>query len=154
MPSILTFQKTRGSQLILAIGALTVVLASAHAANGLILQCPQSINQKSIQLRDTPSGWTTFVHNPLYLHGAAPMSGPPEELGELADYRENREKGAMVYTYRLDAPFPAGKWLSCTYGEADQISLGMKLPDNVKVCTFRYKKGPHVGEKTIAISCE
>jgi hypothetical protein len=127
---------------------------SAQAAPEPALQCPQSIAQKSVQLTITPAGWTTFVRSPFYLHGAAPMSGPPNELGELADYSEKREKGAMVYTYKLDAPFPAGKWLSCTYGEGDQVSLGIKLADSIKVCTFRYKKGRHVGENNIDINCQ
>jgi hypothetical protein len=137
-----------------ALAGFTTIVMSAQAAPEPALQCPQSIEQKSVQLINAPAGWATFVHKPLYLHGAAPMSGPPNELGELADYSEKREKGAMVYTYKLDAPFPAGKWLSCTYGEGDQISLGMKLADNIKVCTFRYKKGTHVGENNIAISCQ
>jgi len=138
--------------LLAALGGLTTAVP-ALAAPESVLQCPQSIEQKSVQLINTPAGWTTFVHGPLYLHGAAPMSGPPNELGELADYSEKREKGVMVYTYKLDAPFPAGKWLSCTYGEGDQVSLGVKLADNVEVCTFRYKKGRHVGENNIAINC-
>jgi hypothetical protein len=81
------------------------------------------------------------------------MSGPPEELGELADFSQKREKGAWIYTYQLDYPFPAGKWLACLYGESDQLTLGKKLDDNVKVCSFTYRQGEHVGENKITIAC-
>jgi len=150
----IAFTKGLAPRFLAALGGFTAIAAHALAAPEPVPQCPQFIEQQSVQLINTPAGWTTFVHEPLYLHGAAPMSGPPKELGELADYSEKRDKGAMVYTYKLDAPFPAGKWLSCTYGEGDQISLGMRLADNIKVCTFRQKKGPHVGENYIAINCQ
>ncbi|WP_371871673.1 STY0301 family protein [Pseudoduganella violacea] len=129
------------------------VPASA-APSGPVLECPQFIEQKSVQISNAPSGWTTFVRAPLYLHGAAPMSGPPEELGELAEFSQKREKGVWIYTYQLDAPFPAGKWLACTYGESDQVTLGKRLDDNTRVCSFRYQKGRHVGENIIAIACK
>ncbi|WP_374015197.1 STY0301 family protein [Massilia sp. BJB1822] len=134
--------------------AFTALTAPASAAPGLVLECPQFIEQKSVQISNVPPGWTTFVRAPLYLHGAAPMSGPPEELGELAEFSQKREKGGWIYTYQLDVPFPAGKWLACTYGESDQVTLGRKLNDNVRVCSFRYRKGRHVGENDIAIACK
>ncbi|WP_256079947.1 STY0301 family protein [Massilia sp. YIM B04103] len=134
--------------------AFAALTAPASAAPGLVLECPQFIEQKSVQISNVPPSWTTFVRAPLYLHGAAPMSGPPEELGELAEFSQKREKDVWVYTYQLDAPFPAGKWLACTYGESDQVTLGRKLDDNVRVCSFRYRKGRHVGENDIAIACK
>lgn len=139
---------------------LAALLALRLAAIGTVqaapednLSCPQSIEPNSVQLTHTPGGWTPFVHRPLYLHGAEPKSGPPEELGELADFSQKREKGAWIYTYRLDYPFPAGKWLACLYGESDQVTLGKKLDDSVKVCSFTYRQGEHVGENRITISC-
>jgi hypothetical protein len=143
----------KAPRLFAALVMFAVLVAPALAAPGPLLECPQFIEQKSVQLTNTPSGWTTFVRAPLYLHGAAPMSGPPEDLGELAEFSQKREKGAWIYTYQLDAPFPAGKWLACTYGESDQVTLGKKLDDNIRVCSFKYKKGKHVGENNIAISC-
>lgn len=129
------------------------VFTLARAAPEEKLECPQSIEQKSVQLTNTPAGWTSFVHRPLYLHGAELMSGPPEELGELADFSQRHERGAWIYTYQLDYPFPAGKWLVCTYGEGDQVTLGKRLDDSVKVCAFTHRKGDHVGENKITISC-
>ena len=81
-----------------AVGVFAAFGIPALAVAGPILACPQSIEQKSVKLSDTPPGWTTFVRAPLYLHSAAPMSGPPEELGELAEFSQKRENGAWIYT--------------------------------------------------------
>ena len=81
------------------------------------------------------------------------MSGPPEELGGLADFDEEHVKGAVIYTYKLDGKFQSGKWLACLYGEGDQIKLGKRLDDATNVCSFTYRKGEHVGENKVAIQC-
>lgn len=128
--------------------------APAGATTTSLIECPQFIEEKSVRLADTPPGWATFIRAPLYLHGAAPMSGPPEELGELAEFSQKRESGAWIYTYQLDAPFPAGKWLACKYGESEQVTLSKKLDDRVRACSFRYQKGKHVGENIISINCK
>ena len=99
-------------------------------------------------------GWSAFVGAPLFLHSAAPISGPPEQLGELSDYVQHRGKDGTTYAYKLDGPFASGKWLACKYGESDQVSLGMKLPDDTRSCTFTYSKGANVGQRKIKIRCE
>ena len=134
--------------------AVTLAAHAAYCAAAPELACPQSIQEQSVKLVNTPSGWSTFVAAPLFLHGAEPMSGPPEELGELADFEERHVKGAVIYTYKLDGKFPAGKWLACLYGEGDQVKLGKRLADSVRVCSFTYRKGEHVGENKVAIKCE
>lgn len=117
------------------------------------LSCPESIQEKSIRLVDMPTGWAGFIASPLYLHGAVPTSGPPEKLGELSDYKQRRGKDEWVYTYELDGQFPDGKWLACTYGESDQVVLSQRLDDGVRRCTFTYRKGKHVGQHGIVITC-
>lgn len=116
--------------------------------------CPLSVQEKSVHLVDIPSGWTPFVSSPLYLHGAAPMDGPPERLGELADFTQKGTKNQWTYTYQLKGKFPDGKWLACTYGESDQITLSKRLDDNVHACTFTYRRGKYVGQNDIAIDCK
>lgn len=118
------------------------------------LECPAFIAETSVKLVDTPAGWTAFSSSPLYLHGAAPMSGPPEKLGVLADYHETKRNQEISYTYQLDGHFPEGKWLACTYGEGDQVTLSKRLDNTVRVCIFRYRKGKHVGQNDVAISCK
>lgn len=115
--------------------------------------CPSSIPQRSIQLTDPPPGWNAFVGSPLYLHNAAPMSGPPEQLGELSDFRQKRIKDGWIHTYRLDGKFPEGKWLACRYGGTGQLTLARRLDDSIEACTFTYRKGEHVGQHEIAILC-
>lgn len=82
------------------------------------------------------------------------MSGPPEELGELADFKQKRLKDGWIDAYPLDGKFPRGKWLACRYGESGQITLSRQLDDNVQHCTFAYRKGTYAGQNNIAISCK
>lgn len=133
--------------------AMACMQAAASAATPLIA-CPASIPQRSIQLADVPQGWSAFVGVPLYLHAAAPMNGPPEQLGELSDFRQQRVKNGWVDTYQLDGKFPEGKWLACRYGGTGQLILARRLDDSIDSCTFTYRPGEHVGERKIAIMCK
>lgn len=130
------------------------VVSGAHSQQAGQLECPTVIQEKSIRIVDTPSGWTQFVAAPLYLHGAAPMSGPPDQLGELAGFKQSRNKGSVVHTYQLDGKFPEGKWLACTYGESDQVKLARRLADETNSCIFTYRKGEFVGQVDVAIFCK
>lgn len=132
--------------------AMSCLQFRASAATPLI-ECSTSILQRSLQLTDTPPGWSTFVGSPLYLHAAAPISGPPEQLGELSDFRQRRVKNGWTHIYQLDGKFPEGKWLACRYGGTGQVTLAKRLDDSVESCTFTYRQGEHVGEKKIAIMC-
>lgn len=124
---------------------------SAEAAPSM--QCPVSIPQHAIQLAGTPPGWGAYVGSPLYLHSAAPMSGPPEQLGELSDFRQTRMKNGWIDAYQLDGKFPQGKWLACRYGGTGQLTLSRRLDDSITACTFSYRKGEHAGQNSIAIMC-
>ena len=145
-------KRSSSTSLVLSIAMCALLQSTASAATPT-LECPASIQEKSIRVTDTPAGWSAFAGSPLYLHGAAPMNGPPEKLGELSDYVQRRGKNEWTYTYQLDGKFPDGKWLACTYGESDQITLSRKLDDSLTVCTFKYRKGKYVGQHDIAISC-
>jgi len=145
------------SQRIVRLTLLAMLSMAASGANGQHaeqLECPAMIQEKSVRIVDTPAGWTQFVAAPLYLHGAAPMSGPPDQLGELAGFKQSRINGGVVHTYQLDGKFPEGKWLACTYGESDQIKLAKRLADGTNSCTFIYRKGEFVGQVHVAISCK
>lgn len=99
-------------RLVQIVSGVSFFFLSTGSSATPVLECPQSIEEKSVRLIGTPPGWNTFVRAPLYLHGAAPMSGPPEQLGELADYEQKKEKGGWKNTYQLDGKFPEGKWLT------------------------------------------
>jgi hypothetical protein len=151
MPQLSRLQKL--SVLLAAATAISLLLPSpAHAATQ-VHTCPPSISERSVRLADTPQGWTPYVGSPLYLHGATPMNGPPINLGELSDFTQKRGKNAWTYTYQLNGKFPDGKWLACTYGESDQLTLSRRLDDGVQACTFTYRKGKYAGQNEIAIRC-
>lgn len=150
----LQFNKTGWVSKFCVIGLTALIGQSAVGQTQTsALSCPESIQEKSIRLVDTPAAWAGFIGSPLYLHGAVPMSGPPEKLGELSEYKQKRKQGEWVYTYELDGEFPDGKWLACTYGESDQVTLSQRLDDGIQRCTFTYRKGRHVGQRDIAIAC-
>lgn len=81
------------------------------------------------------------------------MYGPPEMKGDLAEFTERRSKQEWSYTYHLDGPFPEGKWLQCTYGENNELTLSRRMPDETSVCTFTYRKGEKAGQHDITIRC-
>ncbi|MGO4381661.1 STY0301 family protein [Pseudoduganella sp. RAF53_2] len=133
---------------------LALACAAVGTTSAQVFECPASIPEKSIHLTDVAPEWKVYVGAPLYLHSAAPTNGPPEQLGELADFTERSAKREWSRTYELDGQFPNGKWLACMYGEGDQVSLGMRLPESVKSCTFVYRKGQYVGQHDIQIRCK
>lgn len=100
-----------------------------------------------------PEEWQPFIASPLYLHAAAPMYGPPEMRGDLAEFSERRSKREWSYTYQLTGKFSEGKWLQCAYGENNQVTLSKRLPDDVATCTFTYRRGERAGQHDIRIAC-
>jgi len=129
-----------------------VVLAWSSAAASA-LECPPFIPASSVQVSDVPKGWRALIGAPLYLHEAAPMSGPPEQMGELSDFKQTSAKDTWTNTYKLDGKFAEGKWLACRYGESGQVTLSKRLDDNIQQCVFTYRKGEHVGQTGITIIC-
>lgn len=126
-------------------------LASAAAATET---CPAVIDPSALHVKHVPDGWSSFVSAPLYLHSAAPMSGPPEQRGELAGFTQQRIGGKWVYTYDLRGRFPEGKWLACLYGESDQVTLAKRLRDDVRSCSITHRKGRYAGQYEVGIVCQ
>lgn len=117
-------------------------------------QCPQELPAASLSVQSPRPGWKAFVGGPLYLSGAAPTDGPPERLGILRGEDGERTKRSWTQRYTLDGRYPEGKWLRCDYGAMGEISLAMRLPDELKECTVVGKKGTHAGENEFGISCK
>ncbi len=137
---------------VLAMGAVSLTANTALADQQV--QCPPSIKGSGIQLASSPPGWKLFVPDSLYLHSAAPIDGPPEKLGDLAEYTERRHGAEAIYTYRLDGNFPEGKWIKCTYGVYGEVTLSKKIEDNTAQCTFHYRRGQKAGQNDISIVCQ
>ncbi|MYM70248.1 hypothetical protein GTP45_26080 [Pseudoduganella sp. FT55W] len=141
----------------LMIGALPLALsvpAPLLATPATSFECPDAIPAEGLQVIHAKPGWIPYVASPMYLHAAAPMAGPPEMKGDLADFKETRSKGTWSYTYSLDGAFPEGKWLQCTYGEHNQVTLSRQLPDDTQECKFTYSKGTKAGQHQIQIQCK
>lgn len=147
----LLFKKQRPGYLVHLIGVPLFLYATTCAA--VAPQCPESITPARVELTDTPAGWTASIGSRLYLHSAAPTSGPPEERGELAGFRQSGPPKRRTYSYDLAGIFPAGKWLACRYGTSDEITLARRLDDDVRSCSFTYQKGVHVGQNQVTIAC-
>lgn len=118
------------------------------------IECPPKIPEASIRLENPPAGWTVFAASPLYLHAAAPINGPPEQLGQLREYSERRGKTEWSYTYRLDGPFPDGKWMQCAYGAFNELTLSTRLDEHTSECTVTYREGKKVAQHDLEITCK
>lgn len=129
--------------------------ASINAyASSTRVQCPAQLAPASIQLVDTPVNWTPLVRAPLYLHSAAPIYGAPEARGDIADFSTKRGSDYWSYTYRLEGKFDDGKWIQCAYGANNEITLSRKISNDIRQCTFTYRKGRKVAQHEIAIDCD
>ncbi|WP_223149359.1 STY0301 family protein [Pseudoduganella aquatica] len=128
-----------------------LVAATAHAAIAAPtpVSCPLSVSISAAQV----PGWTSSVRSELFLNSAAPISGPPEMRGDLAEFTSKPGKQEWSYTYDLVRPFPNGKWLECGYGAHNEVTLSKALPDKLKSCSFTYRKGEKAGQHEIRIHC-
>ncbi|MBB3118644.1 STY0301 family protein [Pseudoduganella violacea] len=140
----------------LAMICAAVYFSSVHCAVFAIIEvpaCPEGVAQASIKLENIPSGWTPYIARPLYLHAAAPIDGPPERRGQLADYEERQSKHATTYIYKFEGAYPEGKWLQCSYGEYGQVTLSRRIDDRIQKCELTYRSGAKAGQKDINIQC-
>ncbi len=124
-------------------------LTSAEAKPVAALACPESV---SITV-PAVEGWEHRVASELYLNSATPISGPPGQRGDLAEFTTRKGKDEWSYTYNLDRPFPNGKWLECGYGTHNEVTLSKPLPAQIRTCTFTYRKGAKAGQHAIRIAC-
>ncbi|MDO8074201.1 hypothetical protein O3299_21920 [Janthinobacterium sp. SUN176] len=115
--------------------------------------CPQSVPATSISLNAVPAGWTPYIGSSLYLSAAAPIDGAPERRGQLVPGGERTKKGRTILSYRLEGPYPDGKWLQCSYGAHGEVTLSRRMDDSVSLCEFTYRKGSKAGQNEIDIDC-
>jgi hypothetical protein len=60
-----------------------------------------------------PVGWRGYVSSPVLLHNAAPLNGPPDNLGTLMGETIKETRTAWIIRYSLNGAFPKGKWFTC-----------------------------------------
>jgi hypothetical protein len=139
------------SQIVTALCCL-IVTDSARAASTRF-ECPPELPANAVKVENSRPGWRAYVAAPLYLSNAAPADGPPERLGILRGEDGKRTKASWTHTYSLEGPYPEGKWLRCDYGAMGEIALAMRLPDHIKECVVKGRKGQHAGENEFEIIC-
>lgn len=139
---------------LLIAGALTLSVTSQSSAVPQTGECPLSVAPASIQLVNTPPEWRPFVTAPLYLHAAAPIYGPPEARGDIADFTTRHGTVEWSYTYKLEGNFSDGKWIQCAYGANNEVTFSKRIADDTQECTFTYRKGRKVAQHNIKIQCK
>ena len=73
---------------------------------------------------------------------------------QLIPDAEQHKAGQWSHTYQLDGPSPYGKWIQCSYGTHDEMTLSKRIDDNTLTCTVRYRKGAKAGQNNIQINCK
>ena len=127
--------------------------SSLAAAASFKIDCPAQIPNSSLRVADTPAGWRATVVSPLFLHNAAPLDGPPINLGTLIGESLKDTPNHWITRYPLNGEFPKGKWITCDYGLLNEVSLSKRLPDETKECTVTGRKGKYAGQNTFDIVC-
>lgn len=127
--------------------------AATSGTSALPLSCPPSVPISATPPKAASPGWKVYIDSELYLNSAAPISGPPEMHGDLAEFTSRTGKKEWSYTYNLDREFSDGKWLECGYGTHDEVTLSQRMPDTIKECVFTYRKGEKAGQNDIKINC-
>lgn len=126
---------------------------TACAADQTIV-CPPELPAASLSIANVPQGWTPFISSQLYLHDAAPISGPPNRLGTLVGRITKISKTEWIDSYDLDYSAPEGKWFMCGYGVGNEFTISKPLDDNTKSCVIRGKKGAKFGQNIFDIKCK
>jgi hypothetical protein len=137
-----------------AFSVLLALAGSQSIARQQVIECPASVPPSSIQLAAPAPEWQPFVTAPLYLHSAAPLYGPPEARGSIADFTSHPGNPEWSYHYRLEGNFADGKWIQCAYGENNEVTFSKRIEDNTEECTFTYRKGRKVAQHEIKIQCK
>lgn len=138
----------------IAAGFALLLNAPAALAAPQHLGCPAEIPQHAITLSGIPTGWTTYIASPLYLHSAGMAGAPPEKLATLTGEAIAGKKQEQSRRYRLEGTYPQGKWMECGYGEYNQVIFSKRLDDNTQECTVTYRKGTKAGQNDLTIRCK
>lgn len=117
------------------------------------IDCPLTIAATSIRVENAATGWTPFIAASLYLNSAAPIYGPPDARGDIADFTTRMSKTEWSYTYQLDGHTDGGKWLRCSYGENHEITLSRPIEDSTRECTITYRRGKKIAQNEVKILC-
>ena len=116
------------------------------------IDCPLTLDASSFHMTETSMEWTPFVPAFLPVRSASVNAGPAARAGQapsLSTTKGNR----FVQTWNFEGSYPAGKWISCGYGRANQVLLSKRLDDATSQCVVATLKKPG-GAIRLEIRCQ
>jgi hypothetical protein len=133
------------------IAVLGAVSATATGAEFLV-DCPISLAADAVAVTRPPPGWTPFTPTFLPLHAVGITDGSASRKAVLKPdsivTRKNME------TLKWDLRNVADVWLSCDYGEGNEVILSKALPPGTSECTVTYTKGAPGEFDKIGVRCK
>ena len=112
------------------------LLAGSSTAAELKLECPVEFPAAAVQIIKPPAGWTPFTPTFLPLHSMALMTGPPANKAMLRPESEVKRPNGLTVVWKLEGLHDI--WLSCGYGEANEVTLSKQLPGAPSECAVNY----------------
>ena len=146
---------THGLCRVAALIALASTVSASFAAEHRI-ECPLRLDAESVQVTQSPAGWTPFIPGVFWLHAAGPMDGPPSLMADLQGdtYTKHGGKKTTTWTWpQKGDTYPKGKWMACYYGHGNDVILSRRIDDNTSACTVTYTKNA-VGRNDVDVVCQ
>lgn len=120
------------------------------------LECPPIFEAKAVVFvaGQSPAGWQPFMPSTLTIQSGFLMYGPPElkRQSQPDSFKDSRR--ATVATWDLREIPSDEKWLSCGYGDAQELTLSKALPPDVAKCTVTATKNERGWVTSVAAQCE
>jgi hypothetical protein len=136
---------------------LTAALVLSLAATPIAAQgiaCPNELAAAAIAVTQPPAGWTGFVPSKLILHGVGVSTGPLAERAMLKGDHRKLARGAFTVTFSgLKRWGDRTRWLTCQYGDGDDIVLAARLPETVDNCVVSHTPDKY-GDRAITVACK
>lgn len=132
--------------------ALILALSTTStAAQGIA--CPAELAASAVSVTHAPAGWTGFVPTKLMLHAVGVSLGRLEDRSTLiGDYRK-LARGAFTETFSMRNVGNFERWLTCQYGDSNDIIIARPLSRTVDDCVVLYTPDEW-GNRTIKIACK
>lgn len=136
------------------IAAALIVGFAASASTSADVQCPQELEATAVTVTSPPQGWTGFVQSKLVLHNVGISTGELKDRAALiGDYRKGARGAYSVTFSELRGWGAYSRWLTCQYGDSNDIVIGKRLPSNIDTCVATYTIG-QFRETIIKIDCK
>lgn len=121
------------------------------------LKCPSLFAAKALTFSsaDLPAGWTPFMSSNADLRGGAILLGPPATMMYSKPSSSSEGPGGATVSWQQLWEIPdSEKWLSCTYGDSQELTLSAPLPRDVTACTLKKSMGDHGQVTQVALQCK